>query len=71
MRFLHHGIFQATVLTWVAVFFLQGIFLTQGLNPGLQHCKQMIFPSEPPGKLLVRKLRKQTSPLKLCKSTRC
>ena len=26
----------------------QGIFLTQGLNPGLLHCKQTL-PSEPPG----------------------
>ena len=31
-----HGIFQARVLEWV----LQRIFLTQGLNPGLLHCKQ-------------------------------
>ena len=22
---------------------LQGIFLTQGLNPGLPHCKQMLY----------------------------
>ena len=32
---------------------LQGIFLTQGLNPGLLHCKQIFFffiPSELPGK---------------------
>ena len=30
---------------------LQGIFPTQGLNPCLQHCTQMILPFEPPGKL--------------------
>ena len=24
-------------------FLLQGIFLTQGLNPGLPHCKQMLY----------------------------
>ena len=30
-------------------FLLEGIFLTQGLNPGLPHCKQTL-PSEPPGK---------------------
>ena len=30
-------------------FLLQGIFLTQGSNPGLLHCKQ-ILPFEPPGK---------------------
>ena len=32
-------------------FLLQGIFLTQGLNPGLQYCKQTTLPSEPPEKL--------------------
>ena len=31
-------------------FFIQGIFLTQGSNPGLPHCRQMLLPSEPPGK---------------------
>ena len=30
-------------------FFLQGIFLTQELNPGLPHCRQTL-PTEPPGK---------------------
>ena len=25
-------------------FLLQGIFLTQGLNPGLLHCRQMLYP---------------------------
>ena len=32
---------------------LSGIFQTQGLNPGLLHCRQVFFfffPSEPPGK---------------------
>ena len=28
---------------------LQEIFPTQGLNPGLQHCRQMILPPEPQG----------------------
>ena len=42
--------------TWVGChFLLQEIFLTQGLNPGLQHCRQTLFfffflPSEPPEK---------------------
>ena len=30
-------------------FLLQGIFPTQGSNPGLPHCRQMFVPSEPPG----------------------
>ena len=25
-------------------FLLQGIFLTQGTNPGLMHCRQMLYP---------------------------
>ena len=29
---------------------LQGIFQTQGLNPGLLHCRWILLPSEPPGK---------------------
>ena len=28
---------------------LQGIFLTQGSNRGLLHCRQIHYPSEPPG----------------------
>ena len=27
---------------------LQGIFLTQGLNPHLLHCRQIVLPTEPP-----------------------
>ena len=30
--------------------FLQGIFPTQGLNPGLLHCRWISFPAEPPRK---------------------
>ena len=30
---------------------LQGIFPTQGLNPCLPHCRQILLPAEPPGKL--------------------
>ena len=35
-----HGILQASVLEWVAISF-SGIFLTQGLNAGLLHCRQI------------------------------
>ena len=38
-----HGIFQARALEWVAIFFSRGIFLTQGSNPGLSHCRQMLY----------------------------
>ena len=36
------GVLQAKILEWVA-FFLQGIFLTQGLNPGLLDCRQILY----------------------------
>ena len=32
-----HGIFQARILEQIAIFFLQGIFPTQGSNPCLLH----------------------------------
>ena len=31
-----HGILQARILEWGADFLLQGIFLTQGFNPGIE-----------------------------------
>ena len=37
-----YGIFQTRVLEWVAI--LQSIFPTQGLNPGLPHCRQTVYP---------------------------
>ena len=37
-----HGILQARMLEWVAIFFSRGIFPTQGLNPGLLHCGQTL-----------------------------
>ena len=38
-----HGILQARILEWVAISFSQGIFLTQGSNPGLPHYRQMLY----------------------------
>ena len=37
-----HGVLQARILEWVAISLLQEIFLTQGSNPGLLHCGQML-----------------------------
>ena len=42
------GILQAKILEWVA-FVLQGIFLTQGLNPGLLDCRQILYCLSPQG----------------------
>ena len=38
-----HGIFQARILEWVGISFSKQIFLTQGLNPGLLHCRQILY----------------------------
>ena len=38
-----HGIFQARILEWVAFPFSKGIFPTQGLNPGIPHCRQIFY----------------------------
>ena len=37
------GIFQARVTRVGCHFLLQGIFPTQGSNPGLPHCRQMLY----------------------------
>ena len=39
-----YGISQARILEWVAISFSRGIFPTQGLNAGLLHCRQMLYP---------------------------
>ena len=38
-----HGILQAIILEWVAISSSRGIFLTQGSNPGLPHCRQILY----------------------------
>ena len=38
-----NGIFQARILEWVAIFFSRGIFLTQRSNPGLPHCRRILY----------------------------
>ena len=38
-----HGILQARILEWVAISFSRGIFPTQGSNPGLLHCRQILY----------------------------
>ena len=37
-----HEIFQARIPEWVAISFSRGSSLTQGLNPGLLHCKHIL-----------------------------
>ena len=38
-----HGILQARILEWVAISFSREIFPIQGSNPGLPHCKQILY----------------------------
>ena len=37
------GILQDRILKWVVFTLLQGIFPTQGLNPGLPHCRWILY----------------------------
>ena len=37
------GILQARILEWGSFSLLQGIFLTQGLNPCLLHCRWILY----------------------------
>ena len=41
MDYTAHGILQARILEWESL--LQGIFPTQGLNPDLPHCRQVLY----------------------------
>ena len=41
MDYTVHGILQVRILEWVA--FFRGSSQTQGLNPGLLHCRQMLY----------------------------
>ena len=43
MDYTVHGILQARILAWVAFSLLQEIFPTQGLNPSLPHCRQILY----------------------------
>ena len=37
------GILQARILAWVVMPSSRGIFPIQGLNPGLPHCRQILY----------------------------
>ena len=43
MDYTVHGILQARILEWVVIPFSKGIFPTQGLNPGLPQCRQILY----------------------------
>ena len=43
MDYTVHGNLQARILEWVAFPFFRGIFLTQESNPGLPHCRCILY----------------------------
>ena len=43
MDYTDHGILQARILGVGGHSLIQGIFPTQGLNPGLSHCRQILY----------------------------
>ena len=43
MDYTVHGILQARILEWAAVLLSKGIFPTQGSNPGLPNCRQILY----------------------------
>ena len=45
-----HGILQARILEWVAIFLLQEDHLGPGIEPGSPALQADSLPSEPPGK---------------------
>ena len=60
MDYTVHGILQARILEWLAVSLLQGIFPTQGSNPGLSHCRLILYQLSHQGSPLVPWNRAQT-----------
>ena len=43
-----HGILRARMLEWVAIAFSRGFSRPRDRFPGLLHCRQILYPSEPP-----------------------
>ena len=43
MDYTTHGILQARILEWIAFPFSRGIFPIQGSNPGLPHCRWILY----------------------------
>ena len=48
-----HEILQARILEWGSPSLLQGIFPTQGSNPGLLHCRQILYQLNHQGCLVI------------------
>ena len=50
MDYIVHGILQPRILDMGSLSLLQGIFPSQGSNPGLPYCRWIFLPAEPQGK---------------------
>ena len=46
-----HGILQARILEWVAIPFSREFFPTQESNPGLLHCREILYHLSHPGRV--------------------
>ena len=55
---LSMGFSQARILEWVAISFSRGIFLTQGSNPHLLHCRWILYHLSHQGSLITLQLSK-------------
>ena len=52
--YIVHGILQVRILEWVAIYsLLQGICPTQGSNPGLPHCRWILYQLSHRGSLYI------------------
>ena len=49
------GLLQARILEWVAFPFSRGIFPTQGSNPGLPHCRRILYQLSHKGSPIIRR----------------
>ena len=59
-----HGNFLARILEWAAIFLLQVVFSTQGLNPCLLcllHCRQILYPLSHQALLYIHKFIHKSS----------
>ena len=60
-----HGILQARILEWVAIFFSKGFSWPRDQTQGLLNCRWLL-PFHPPGKPVTLRRRKHFSDLKSC-----
>ena len=59
-----HGILQARILEWFAMPPSRGPSLpTQGLNPGLPHCRQILYHLSHQGSIISHQLSFEQRPL--------